>query len=538
MQTGNCPRLLFFCFRNLFLCASIMNMINVHVRSWLVALAFYDTFLAGSVAFCADYNFENDTVIAPNTSYSNEDTIFITRSLTIENHGYVYGLLKVGDGCNVRIENTNVFNASMDLGTNASVSQIIRTDSDITTLGINVPYNVLITESDSVLNWNNVLNNTTNATRYNLENARLHMDNFVSANNVNIAGRIMVYTDTMPSTDVALFTNLSGTGMVTVMSSDLDALYLVEPYMVGGDMYVRAARSYDYARMLKNNTGEFLNRLRDTEPNDSLLAQLDSANTMDEFNQIMNKSVKLHPIKMMQSLKTMYSHKMLETMHIAQNDGIGVVPMVMFSNDMFVMGIEPYLNLNLLDDLHVKVSANLSSLKYSNDINSYRAMSYGVGADVIYDLPHNNFARAYGGLNLSSFDAGLVFDGNSATEKPRGMSGYLVGEFGHRFDFKSNYYVSPFVMMGGDYASILNHHDVDGYVGLGSDVGFNFEFDSFRYDYVARGLLRSNGGVGGELNISIWSIVDSAGAGLRGGIFYDDTVGTSYHVALDAKFNF
>ena len=511
---------------------------KIYTRCSLVVFAVYCAAGFGAGAFCADYNFENDTVISANTSYTNDDTIYITRSLTIENHGLVSGTVNVDNGCNVRIENTNVFNASINLGTSATVTQIIRTSGDITTLGINVPYNVLITESDDALNWNDVLSNTSAATQYNLENAKLHMTSIVSADNVNVSGRVIVYTDAMPSTDVALFTNYSGLGMVTVVSSDLDGLYLVEPYMVGSDMYVRAARSNDYARVLNNDMGDFLNSLRVSDPNNPLLIQLDSANNMDDFNRIMNKSVKLHPIKMMQSLKTMYSHKMLETMHIAANDGIGIMPMTMFSDDVFVMGVEPYLNMNFLDGLHMKISANLSSLKYSDDINSYSAMSYGVGADIIYDLPSNNFARAYGGLNLSSFDAGLVFDGKSATEKPRGLSGFVAGEFGHRFDFNENYYMSPFVMLGGDYAAILHSDDLDYYAGIGGDFGFNFEFDSFRYDYIARGLLRSDGGIGGELNVSIWSMMDSAGAGLRGGIFYDDVFGASYHVALDAKFNF
>jgi len=518
-------------------------MMNVGTRFLLTILAFYVASVMYESAFAditpQDYNLSGagKTVEFGETLYGG--TINIANTLTIINHGSVYGTINVCDNCDLYVENTNSFNASVNLGNNSTITQVIKNADDITSLGtIGVDYSVWVKDTADTLNWNDILNNTSGATKYKLEHAEIYVNNIGITDNVVVDGDVIVYVDIPANSDVILFTNLYENAPITVLPTTSDSLYVFEPYNVSGALHIRTIRSNDYARILNNDTGLFLNNLRNIEPDDALLSQLDSAKTVGDLNRVMDKSVKIHPIKMMHSVKTIYSHEMLETMHIARNDGMGIMPKILFSDGLRAIGVQPYLNINPYDDLHVKLSGNIFNLKYLDDINSYTAMSYGFGADVIYDLPSDNFLRAYGGINLSTFDAGLVFDGNGATEKPHGISGYLVGEFGHRFDIDEGYYISPFVMLGGDYATILNTDDLDYYVGTGGDVGFNFEFDGFRYDYAARGIVRSDCGIGAELNISIWSLADSAGAGLRAGAFYDDVFNTSYHIALDAKFNF
>jgi hypothetical protein len=431
-----------------------------------------------------------------------------------------------------------VYNAPVLLGSGAKVVQLIKNESDITKLqNINADYIVQIQDTTDVLSWDSIINNTNGATQYKLENASIHANNIVSVNNVSVKGDVVVYVDVPADLDIVLFTNFSSTGTVNIVPTNLDALHLMDKYTVGGDMHIRAIRSNDYARALNNNMGVFLNDLRNVAPDDTLLLRLDATNSLEDFNGIMSQSVRLYPIRMMQSIKTIYSHKMLETMHIAHDYGLGVQPITIFSGNMRTIGFEPYLNVNIDDDFHLKIFGNVFNIKYSDDMNSYDAISYGLGADLVYSLPSDNFIRTYGGLNLSSFDSGLVFDGNGGTMNPSGCSGYFVGEFGHKFNL-DKYYITPFVMGGGEYATLLNTDDLDYYLGIGTDTGFHFVFDGFRYDYIARAMLRSDGGVGADIKISIWSLMDSAGAGLRGGIFYDDLLGASYHVALDTKFNF
>ena len=486
-----------------------------------------------------DYSTDKDTItIMEGGGFDNVD-FSITNSAHITNNGIISGSVTVCAGCDVYIENRGTYNATAILGTGATITQVIKNANDITELSnIGVGYNVLVTDTTNALNWDDIIDKTTGVVGFTLANAKIQMNQIVNVNNITLNGESFIYTNTIPNTDTLLFSNVSGDGVVYVVPDNLDALYSTETYRVTNNMYVHLVRSTDYARILNNDTGRFLNFLREKSPNDKLLDQLDSAKNFRELKHIMSKSVRVHPINLMRPLRVVYSHKTLETMHIDDDDGLGLMPFSVFSNDMVMSGVSPSANIKLSNNLHLKLFWHLASLKYSDDINEYSGMSYGTGVDLIYNLPSNNFMRAYGGFDFSSFDTGLVFNGNKVAKNPYGYSGFLVGEFGHRFDFDGEYYISPFATMGGDYATILNDDDLNSYIGVGSDIGFSTEFDGLRYDYAARGIVRSDGGIGLELNMSAWSIMDAAGIDLRVGTFYDNILGASYSVSLNGKFNF
>jgi hypothetical protein len=300
---------------------------------------------------------------------------------------------------------------------------------------------------------------------------------------------------------------------------------------------VRTVRSGDYGRILNNSSGRFLNFLRDKSPDDKLLNKLDKAKTMSELKHIMSESVRLNPIKLMQPIKTLYGHKMLEIMHIDDGATFGLMPYGVFSDDMVLYGVGPRISTKISDDLHLTISGYVSELEYSDDINEYGGMSYGAGIDIVGNLYSDNFVRVYGDVGFSNFDTGLVLDSNGATKNPTGISGYVVGEFGHRFNV-GEYYVSPFVMTGSDYTEVLNDDEFELYAGIGANAGFNIVIDGLRYDYAARSIVRSDGGVGVSLNMSVWSALDAAGADLSVGTFYDDQMGLSYSVSINGKFNF
>ena len=494
--------------------------------------------------FVGDYPMERHTIITENGSLSG-GTINVTRSVLIENGGEIHSDLNICNTCDVHIQNFGVYDAPVTLGSGATITQVMTNSADVTRLNnIGVNYDVFIKNTPDVLNWGDIMNNTSGAGgQYTLSDAKIHMDNIIAINDVALDGIVYVYTDTMPDTDTMVFGNPSGDGTVRVVYNRDDPLHFLEAYKSGGNVFVRVTRSNDYARILNNSAnnnqrGNILNELRQESPNDKLIEQLDSAQSINEINHIISKSVKFHPIKLMRSIKTIYSHKTLEIMHIDQYDGFGIMPFSFFSNDMYAFGVEPNLHINISDNFRMKLFGNISNLKYSDDINEYSAAVYGFGTDVVYLLPYNNFIRALGGAAFSSFNTGKVFNGNKTTENPNGFLGYGVTEFGHKFTIGDNNYVSPFVMMGGDYATVLHGKDTDLYAGSGVNVGTVFEMDGLKYSYDLRGVLQTDGRVGGNIDMSVWSIMDNVGADFTFGTMYDKTNGLSYHISLNAKFDF
>ena len=492
-------------------------------------------------AIVGPYALLDNTTITSSGSLSG-GIVNVSGAVVVQNNGTITSGLDISAHSHLYIENRGTYNAPATLGDGATITQIINTAADITELtGVGVDYGVLIDDIAEILSWDDIRAKTVNATEYVLSSANIRMNEITAFDkHVVVNGIVFVYTDVVPESDVLLFSNVSGSGTVRIgpESSNSNPLYLAEAYNSGGMIFMRPVRLTDYGHILNNDAGNFLNLLREKSPNDKLLRILDDAENMNDLNRIMKRSVRLHPIKLMQSLKTMYSHKILEIMHIDNVYDIGIMPTFVFSNDLRLMGIEPNANIKIDDDLQINLSLNLSKLNYSDDINEYGGISVGVGADVLYGFSENNFMRVYGGINWTLFDTGLVFDGSGKTENPNGLSGYVAAELGHRIMFGDNLYVLPFVMANGDYAQIINSVESGVYAGVGSDVGVGFEFDGLRYDYAARGIVRSDGGMGAELSMSVWSIVDDIGADARFGAFYDNEFGLSYRISLNAKVGF
>ena len=490
------------------------------------------------------YEMYKNTIITENGALSGGN-INISDALTIQNYGVITSPINVCMNCAINIENYGTFNAAATLENGATITQVINTTSGITELyNINASYNVLVTQDvnnpESVFSWNDIMVRTSGAGEYTLQSAKIHMNAIVPIVDATLNGRIFIYTDTMPESDTLVFENVSDNEnvVVSVSYTGSNHLEVLETYKNGSDIRVRVVRSNDYSQILGNSDGVFLNSLRNESGQDKLLRRLDRASSISEINRIMSKSVKLHPIKLMLPIKTLYAHKMLENMHIDKGTGLGIMPISVFSPDMIWRGAETNLNMNISDDLHLKLSGRALSLKYSDDINSYKGMAYGIGVDGVYNWASNNFLRIYGGFDVSVFSAGLIFDGHHPTKHPYGFSGYMVGELGHIFVVDKDYYFSPFVSAGGNWEQITRFNEYEKHIGVGSDFGFNFITDGLRYDYALRGALRSDGGLGAELKMGLWSIMDAAGAEFNYGLFYEHDTSLSHHVSLNVKFNF
>jgi len=357
-----------------------------------------------------NYDIEKHTIITENGSLSG-GTINVTRSVLIENGGEIHSGLNICNNCNVSIRNFGIYDAVVSLESGATISQVITKSADVTRLNnIGANYDVYLQNTQDILNWTDVVSNTSGANRqYIMDNAKIHMDSIVSIDSVQIDGIVYVYTDNMPNTDMVVFDNPSGEGTVRVVFGGANSLMFIETYKKNGDVFVRATRSMDYARILtSNNITDVLRKLRQEPQNNRLFKKLDSANSVNAINHIISKSVKFNPIKLMQPIKTIFLHKTLENIHTDRNGGLGIMPIGVFSNNMLSIGIEPNIDINIFNNLSMKIYGGISNLRYADDINEYGAVVYNLGADMVYMLPYYNFIRVLGGVSLTSFDSGTV----------------------------------------------------------------------------------------------------------------------------------
>ena len=486
-----------------------------------------------------NYILEEDTTVANGVSLEAHD-IQITNTIKITNLGTISGGVNICSGCTLGLQNTGVFNASVTLQDGAHVVQSITQNSEITDIGLNSGFDVIV--SDGVgLNMHQVMQVASSADSVEIINT--HFDagaiaDYLAPSNVVLHGDIFLRFDDVTNQTILLFSNVSGDGAVYVDSYVQNALYAFETYSDNHDIFVRLVRSTDYARILNNDMGRFLNDLRATGRDDKLFAKLDSAKTMGEINGILSRSVRTNPIKLMRPVSLMNSYKMLEIMHIDDGIVFGIEPLSIYSADVFMYGVRPNVAFNVINDLHLKLSGYVMNIDYADDVNEYNGISFGGDADAQYDMSNNNFARMHIGGGKSYFDIGPVFAGGVVVNRPDGTHLYTIGDFGHMFSLGGGYTLSPFAGVGTEYIAITKADDMIVYGLGGMDIGYEYKFDGLRYNYTGRVIARTDGTYGAGINLSAWSVFDEAGADMYIGTIYNSDFGMSLKFALNGRFRF
>ncbi len=482
----------------------------------------------------------SDDIIVSNGIMLEAHNLVINDSLRITNFGEIHGGIEICANCVLELQNSGVFDADVTTNPGSKFIQVISSDSTATHLGLDGGYDVRVQNANG-LTFSLFADATRNADAIEFNNAEFNagrVSEFSAMSGVTLYGNNTLIFDDMPTGDVLLFSDISGTGAVYAVSRTLDKLHVLQTFVADDDVYVRIVRSTDYARIFNNDMGCFLNELRANGADEKLFAKLDSVPTMDEINKILSQSVRTNPIKLLQPIKLFYRQKTLDLMHIDDFTKFGVEPLVMYSSDSIIGGVRPNLRFDIFDSLHLELSGYVLNLDYSDDINEYRGSSYGFGVNGQFDLSNVDFLRLYAMAARSYFNVGPVFDNGRVISNPDGTNAIVSGEYAHRFQMAGAYFASPFVMLGAEYMNVANSNDVQFFGGGGADIGYEYEFDGLRYNYALRGVAQSDGTVGVGVNVSAWSNIDAAGANVHIGVIRDDDFGVSYVLSINSMFQF
>lgn len=516
----------------------------------LAQILFVFAFIFGVVCDAKSLEFTGDFIVGGNYSIDENVTVASGANLTahdiradvslhIYNQGEIHGGLNICAGCTVELRNGGVFDASVTKGTDARLVQVITSNDEITDIGMTSGFDVAVRNGEGI-NLGAVVPIFSIADSVEIKDTRFNggsISDFTAISDAILHGDIVILFDNAPDTPIALFTNITGDGVVHVDTNVTDKLYIAQTYKVDDDIFLRRARSTDYARILNNDMGTFLNKLRASGDDNKLFTKLDNAKTMTDINSILSHSVRTAPIKLMRPISLLYSYKPLESMYIDDGVVIGIEPLMIYSSDVFITGIQPNVAFNLVNDLYIKLSGYVIGIGYSDDINEYDGTSFGLGVVMQYDISNDDFVRAHIGGGKSFFDIGAVFGDGSIVSNPDGTSVYAIGEYGHTFDI-GGYEISPFVGFGAEYITIANTDDTTIYGIGGTDIGCTYDFDGLRYNYSTRVMARTDGAFGGGINLSVWSIFDDAGADMHMGTIYNNDFGMSFMLSINGRFKF
>lgn len=509
--------------------------------------------LIGSAdAFCATVEYinsdkfgnkwtiRNDVVIGDGINLAVKD-INIAGSSVLVNYGNITSSVNVCDNCDVYVLNRGNFDGKISVGDNSEFYQIIKKDSDISYLDVDGDINVLVIDADMV-SLPAVM--SLGATKVILNNSSVYLSPGVAsfgarANSpIEIVGTVTVHLDDFDNlTDVPLMTNISGGGTVAIMSDAVDRLHALTGYLADGNLYAKLIRETDYVKILNNDVGKFLNLLRGDSPDDKLLAALDAADDMDELNAIMARSVRLHPIKLMNPVRGLYRFgdyfAPMASDAIADFDASAEFVM---ADDFGFYGVVGRTGLRPTDKLSFTLSGRLGVMEFSSDLDDFDAETYGMNFAVAY-TDDVLFGRADFGFVYSRFDTGMVFDGTDAVYNPAGRMFYGGADIGLRLNLFSEFYIAPSVGLYFDKADVAGAADNAVFVRGIVDASYKISGDGLDYDYGVRFIANGNGGIGVMARVALWSGWDGAGGDAMIGITHDEYC-TAARMSVNLRFTF
>jgi len=482
----------------------------------------------------------NDVVVSASADVI-VDNLNIVKSVSLENAGTIEAKINICDGCNVKIRNSGVINGSFNLGDGAKITQIVNGPDDITYLGLDSAYDVLV-YGENKISLSGLMRISGAADNVVLDDANIILDNddIVMFNrrgpDIEIVGDVVFYLNSVDEMNGRpILSNVHGDGRISVYTNDDNPLFAVSAYVDDGNVYATLRRETDYYKILKNKTGDFLNSLRTYLPNDNLLRVMDGATTMDELNDIMSRSVRLKPIKLMRPIRLFDS---LETLNfVGKDDGvISVMPIYMFSENFYMYGASVAVGMNLGDTINISANVYAGVMEYTDDINEFAANLYGANLGINYERNKFVFNNLVG-ATMTEFDSGPVLGGDNVIVNPHGNDLYFMSEFGRRYEMGPRFSIAPYLGIRGDFATVANSDDFDMAAYAAMDMAYETRTGDISYKYILRTRALTDGEIDFMASVEFWSDADNAGGEFGIGTVRNDG-NTSYQLRFGAKFGF
>lgn len=491
------------------------------------------------------WNVLNDTRVM-NGTVVEFDNININNSVTFENMGYIDGDIHICPECIVEIKNSGHINGSIYTSYARNLVQIISNADEVTSLNVNGHYNVSV--NGEMLSLDEIINASATADKIIFSDSTLVLDSPIKTGRgiggpvMEFLGETMIYIDDANDfTDTPVLSNVAGDGAIHFHSDNLNPLYALHSSVDDNHkLYLSIVRETDYSKVLRNKTGEFLNKLRLENPDDALLRKLDSVADMDELNRVMARSVRLKPRLLMNPIKTIDRFETsVDSGFDNKNSNFRIMaePIIVLSDDFYSYGGRVEISGNVVDTLSVGLAAYGTVVDFADDINDYSAMLYGVNATATYNFYEKYFVRAVVGATVAEFDTGAVLDNDKAVYNPSGVDLYGAIDIASRINFGDSLSVMPFVGLVTNRISMLNDSDLDSTGRVGIGIGYGFEMLGMRYDYDAVMSVNTSGDTEAGLRISVFSVMDAAGGDIKIVAVHDEN-NVSYKISAGLKLEF
>ena len=463
-----------------------------------------------------------------------------TDSAIITNYGTLSGDVTLNTGYTLTIQNYGDISGNFYCGTNCIyITQQISGNGDVRSIP-NLSGHVVLAYNNNVdvINMSDLINVAANAYEIHLDSGTFSVgsNSSVSSPNIVISSDAVVFVITDISGDLSqpLVSNVVNSSVImqTRFSPDIDTMFNPTYDWRGGALYVIAVRETNYSVVFGGAAlGNYLDSLREKNPNDKLLGALDLANSRNAMADILSKSVRTNSINLMTPITSLISHDLVKF-----TPGTVITPFYLFGNDFSIIGANVNLGGKISDTLFGNIGFVGGTINYSGPFDDYSGTLYGgnVGVQYIDDM---YYVDGYGKFIYASFDDIDIFNNGAIVQNPRGFGMNLISDFGLVYHIYDDIDLIPFVGSRVDYLSVASENDMDFNLRIGTKLEKSDTPDGNNYTIGGKFFIQTDGTiyVGGYMDML--STADGVGGGLEIGALYDN-MGMSYRFALNGKIVF
>jgi len=493
--------------------------------------------LAGNTVFSVD-----------NTMLDNDD-IYVTRSVVIENYATINTDMYVCSDCDVYIRNSGKFNANVHMSDGARIIQVVSNPDEVKSIDVNVAYSVVLDNVTDV-NFSDVLDlSARGAKKLTVKNSKIVINENLPKVYVplEIQGEVSFVMDNVDLVDnKVIVENVFGDGVVRVLVNNAGTMHTYDTYIRGGNLYLDVERETDYNKVFDStnvdtkaenkvyeNTGDFINGLRDDKNADKLLDSLDSAQNTEDLINIMQKSVRFNPNVLHEIPRAIHALDMVH-LHDDANTGVNVRPWGIKGGNFWGYGADFGVTMENNDSFALSITGRVGHVEYDNDIDVFNAKLYGANLYAKYAFENNVVLDMSVGAMKTKFDVGNVLYGGVQFANPSTLSGYGVINIGYGFDIEKDLVLMPFVGIMAESYKTENIDDFDANIRTGLRAGYTYDIFGIVYKYDINLAVDTSGGLSAEGRIGAWADIDALGGDITVGVARVMDI-TTYKISVAAK---
>lgn len=480
------------------------------------------------------------------------DSLTVASTVNIENRGKILGDIFVNRGLVLHLRNSGVISGTINLGEYAQLVQVIETAADITRLAVNGRYSIQISGRES-LNLSDILKISNGADRIVLNSASISIDgsehsalHIRSATQpashdgaptpvIELIGEINVRISNLAAMRGKLImANVSGDGVVNVIIDEDDMLYAAYAVRRDENIYLDVMRVTEYAKIIGDDMDDFVDWLRNENPDDKTVNALDNADDMKQFSNIIGRSAALSPINLMRPVRTFNRTQMMPTPIYDTDVGTDAIYITSNYADVYAAKIGAY---GRNEKLRFGASAYSGAFSYKDDINDFSGYFYGANLRADWN-DKSMYVHSIMGFTSAAFTTSAVFDGKSAAYNPKGFSAYGVIDAGLKYYMSDGFYAAPFIGAGAEFNKVLHQSQTDGFARAGATLGFSESMTmGMKYDYAAFVLAQSNDVMSVGISMKFLSEFDDMGGEFSYALVRDE-FDISHKFSIGLNFSF